>query len=169
MPDRDWDKELARIDKQLASLSDDQLVSPPAEIKRSGRDVALPTRPVARSAEPARTTTTLGVYARLTVSLALGVGMFLWPYPSRCGVGLAGYLAAIVVVTASGFWSSIWTWRHRAALAHTLSLLVILWGFVLASIQVLPRVGYAIPSALHPAAWSCQTSAPVAAPAAPKR
>jgi len=31
MADRDWDKELAKVDKQLASLSDEQLLgAPPA-------------------------------------------------------------------------------------------------------------------------------------------
>jgi hypothetical protein len=82
--------------------------------------------------------------------------MVLWPYPARCGVGLAGYLAAVAVVTASGVWSSVWTWRHRASKAHTLSLLLILWGLILGSIEVLPRIGYAKPDLAHPAGWVCQ-------------
>ena len=28
MPDRDWDKELAKVDKQMASLSDEALLQP---------------------------------------------------------------------------------------------------------------------------------------------
>jgi putative flippase GtrA len=86
----------------------------------------------------------------------VGVAMVLWPYPARCGVGLAGYLAAVAVVIASGVWSSVWTWRHRASKAHTLSLLLILWGLILGSIEVLPRIGYAKPDLAHPAAWVCQ-------------
>jgi hypothetical protein len=31
----------------------------------------------------------------------------------------------------------------------------VLWGLVLASIDVLPRTGYAIPTAAHPATWAC--------------
>jgi len=166
MADRDWDKELAKIDKQLASLSDEQLVTPPAKPAPSGRQ---PSAPAARAPAPAKesakgtaeargskTTTTFGVYARLTLSVALGVAMVIWPYPARCGVGLAAYLAAVVVVVSSGIWSAVWAWRHRAARAHTLSLLLILWGLVLGSIEVLPRVGYAVPTALHPAAWACK-------------
>jgi len=96
------------------------------------------------------------VYARLTLSVMVGVAMVIWPYPARCGVGLAGYLAAVAVVIASGVWSSVWTWRHRASKAHTLSLLLILWGLILGSIEVLPRIGYAKPDLAHPAAWICQ-------------
>ena len=48
-----------------------------------------------------------------------------------------------------------WTWRHRAAKAHTLSLLLVMWGLVLAGLDVLPRVGYAKATVEHPAKWSC--------------
>ena len=164
MADRDWDKELAKIDKQLASLSDEQLSGPPAKVAPAGREpaksAAAPAKQSAKAEavapKAAKTTTTLGVYARLTLSVALGVAMVVWPYPARCGIGLAAYLAAVVVVVSSGIWSAVWTWRHRAAHAHTLSMLLILWGLVLGSIEVLPRVGYAVPNALHPAAWACR-------------
>jgi len=69
---------------------------------------------------------------------------------------LAGYLAAVGVVVAGGLWSSVWTWRHRAAKSHTVSLLVLTWGLVLGAIEVLPRIGYAKPDANHPATWVCQ-------------
>ena len=161
MADRDWDKELAKVDKQLASLSDDALLGPPP-VATGGKGTAGGQRDArsekaSRSAasEPRRTSS-WGVYARLLLSVLLGVGIVLWPYPARCGVGLAGYLAAVGVVIASGIWSSVWTWRHRANKAHTLSLLLILWGLVLGSIQVLPRIGYAKPDLDHPAGWMCK-------------
>ena len=156
MADRDWDKELAKVDKQLASLSDQQLLKPDA----TGRK-AEPSQPSAKGKaavaepKPERTTTSFGVYGRLLLSLAAGVCMIAWPYEARCGVGLAGYLAAVGVVTASGFWSAVWTFRHRAPRAHMLALLIALWGLTLAAIEVLPRVGYAIPTDKHPATWTC--------------
>jgi hypothetical protein len=158
MADRDWDKELAKVDKQLASLSDDALLGPaPAT---AGKGAAPPRaakgEKASRAASEPRATSSWGVYARLTLSVLVGVAMVLWPYPARCGIGLAGYLAAVVVVIASGVWSSVWTWRHRASKAHTLSLLLILWGLVLGSIEVLPRIGYAKPDLAHPASWVCQ-------------
>jgi hypothetical protein len=60
------------------------------------------------------------------------------------------------VVVAAGGWTSVWTWRHRAGRAHHLAQLLIVWGAVLAAIEVLPRVGYATPTAAHPAIWACQ-------------
>lgn len=156
MPDRDWDKELAKVDKQLASLSDDKLLAPSPGTGK--RDVAPPAKGAARDVAGERGKTPWGVYARLTISVLLGVGMTMWPYPSRCGPGLAAYLAAVVVVITSGVWSAVWTWRHRASHAHMLSLLLILWGLVLGSMEVLPRVGYAKPDLSHPAAWSCPAS-----------
>ncbi len=160
MADRDWDKELAKVDKQLASLSDEALLGPPpATTGKTGGAAPSAKRGAAPAATPApataRPTSSWGVYARLTLSVAVGVAMLLWPYPARCGLGLAGYLGAVLVVVASGVWSSVWTWRHRAARAHTLSLLLILWGLVLGSIEVLPRVGYGKPDLNHPAAWVC--------------
>ena len=161
MADRNWDKELAKVDKQLASLSDDQLLgaSPAAPVapRDAGRSSAKaqPASP-ASPAKPVRETSAIGVYGRLLLALLVGAAMYIWPYPAKCGVGLMGYLAAVGVVIAGGLWASVWTWRHRASRAHTLSLLVVLWGLVLGAIQVLPRTGYAKPDANHPAAWLCQ-------------
>lgn len=146
MSDRDWDAELKKIDRQMERVSDEALF--PSK--------AAPT-PAAKAqvAEVQRTTSTFGVFARLSLAVALGVGMVFWPYAARCGLGLAGYLAAVGALVVSGVWSSVWTWRHRAARAHTLSLLLVLWGLILGAIDVLPRVGYAIPTAAHPAGWAC--------------
>ena len=169
---KDWDKEMAKIDKQLGSLSDDALLGP-TSVQLPGRPASPPqpsgkapkkSAPVSMSGEPGGTSS-LGVYARLTLSVVLGVAMVIWPYPARCGAGLGAYLAAVVVVVASGIWSSVWTWRHRASHAHMLSLLLILWGMVLGSIEVLPRVGYAKPDLQHPPGWVCPAPAPTPPPA----
>jgi hypothetical protein len=161
MADRDWDKELAKVDKQLASLSDEALLgsATPAPVGKGAREPArVPARsaPAEAASPAAKTTSAFGVYARLTLAVTVAAAMMIWPYPSKCGVGLIGYLAAIGVVVAGGLWSSVWTWRHRAARAHTVSLLVLTWGLVLGAIEVLPRIGYAKPDANHPATWVCQ-------------
>jgi hypothetical protein len=147
MPGSNWEKELAKIDKQLESMSDEAL---------------LPAKPTAGPAAKAeaqviqRETSTLGVMSRLLLATALGVGMVFWPYSARCGGGLFAYLGAVSVLMAAGTWSAVWTWRHRASKAHILSLLLILWGGTLAAMEVLPRLGYAIPTEAHPAAWMCE-------------
>jgi hypothetical protein len=148
-----WDKELAKVDRTLESLSDEALLPD---------DSAKQPSPAGRKArkdevrEQRHKTTTLGVLARLVLAVALGVGMLFWPYSARCGVGLFGYLGAASMVVVAGVWSSIWSWRHRSGQAHVLSLLLIVWGVILGATEILPRVGYAMPDAQHPAIWMCE-------------
>jgi hypothetical protein len=166
MADRDWAKELAKIDKQLESISDEALLPAPAPAAPAapaapGKGKGAPAKPAAKAEVPtdvaaARArTTTLGVMLRLLLAVLLGVAMLFWPYEARCGLGLAGYLGAVGAVVIAGGWSAVWSWRHRAGKAHVLSLLLVVWGLVLASMEVLPRVGYAKPDVSRPATWSC--------------
>ena len=143
--DRDWEAELAKIDRQIAATSPEKLAAragmPPVAAQK-----ALPAphkhRPMA-------------AWGRLLLGLALGVGMMFWPYPARCGPWLGLYLLGVTVLTAGGVWASVWTWRHRTPRAHVLALLLIIEGLVLAGLQILPKTGYARPDAGHPATWSC--------------
>ncbi|MFI5311349.1 MAG: hypothetical protein ACHQQ3_08965 [Gemmatimonadales bacterium] len=146
MSGRDWDAELKKIDRRLESVSDEALL--PVKGAKSPQE-----RAQAESVQ--RTTSTLGVFARLTLAVALGVAIVFWPYPARCGAWMVAYLGAVATLVTAGAWSAIWTWRHRAAKGHTLSLLLILWGLVLGAVDVLPRIGYAIPGANHPSYWMC--------------
>jgi hypothetical protein len=144
---RNWDDELKKIDRQLESISDEALL--PAK--------TAPT-PAARAEAVARqsSTSTLGVMLRLLLATALGVGILFWPYGTRCGLPLFGYLASAGLISAAGIWSSIWTWRHRSARGHVLSLALVLWGALLAANEILPRIGYAQPTPEHPAVWFCE-------------
>ena len=148
-----WDAELKKIDKQLESMSDSALI--PAAPKGAP--------PAAQAAVVAEreSTRTWPALLRLALATALAVGILFWPYPSQCGVGLAGYLIAVTAVTVGGLWSSVWTWRHRTARAHILSLLLVMWGLMLGAIEVLPRAGYAKADVRRPSGWLCT------APAAP--
>lgn len=141
-----WDKELAKIDKQLESMADETLL--PSSAAKTPEERAGVKDKQAR-------TKTLGVLARLTLSVALGVAMLLWPYDARCGLGLAFYLLAVVVVAGSGVWSAIWSWRHQSPRAHILSLLLVLWGLTLGAAEILPRTGYARPNPSRPTTWLC--------------
>jgi putative flippase GtrA len=155
----DWDKELAKIDKQLASMSDADLVAEPARPALPAGKGAAPAPRAAAASEPAVVGSryaTLGLYARFVLAVALGVGMMFWPYDAKCGPGLALYLGAVAAVIISGTWSAVWSWKHRAAKLHVLSLLLVTWGLVLGGLDVLPRSGYAKPTVLHPANWACK-------------
>ena len=147
MPDRDWDKELQKIDSKLESISDEALFPAPKTATPTERAQVVAQR---------EQTSTLAAVARLLLATALGIGIMFWPYSAKCGAGLAAYLAAVGVLGIAGVWSAVWTWRHRTARAHMLSLLLVLWGLVLAAVEVLPRAGYAKPTVDHPAVWTCE-------------
>jgi hypothetical protein len=118
---RDWDKEMAKIDKQLESVSDAQMFP-----EKKG---AAPAQK-AQVAADRETTKSWPAILRLAISVALGVGILFWPYATRCGFGLTGYLVAVTAV---------------------LSILLLAWGLVLGATEILPRIGYA----KQPLPWSC--------------
>jgi hypothetical protein len=144
---RDWDAELKKVDRVLESVSDEALLPTKA---------AETPQQKAQVVEKQKSTKTLGVMLRLLLAVALGVGIVFWPYDTRCGMGLFGYLAATGMVSLTGLWSAVWTWRHRSARGHMLSLLLVAWGGILAAREILPRVGYANPTEARPAIWFCE-------------
>ena len=147
MSDRDWSKELAKVDRQLESASDEAMFPAPRNATPTAR---------AQTIEVREKTSTVGAVLRLLLATALGVAMLFWPYDARCGLGLAAYLGATGVLLLAGAWSAVWTWRNRTGRAHTLSLLIILWGLVLGAVEILPRAGYAKPTLDRPAGWLCE-------------
>lgn len=149
MSARNWEKELAKIDKQMSSLSDQQLLSQTstADAPPGGR------APRAADAGEGPPPSRAGVLFRVGLAVALAVGVHFWPYSARCGLGLAGYLATLAVVIAAGAWAATSTWRGRMGRAHLLALLVAVWGISLSAVEVLPRIGYAKdPVRVH---WAC--------------
>lgn len=152
-----WDEELKKIDKQLEGMSDSALIPAPAK--------GAPPAAKAAVAAQRESTRTWPAFLRLALATALAIGILFWPYPSQCGVGLAGYLAAISVVTVGGLWSSVWTWRHRTARAHILSLVLVAYGLILGAMEILPRTGYAKADTARPG-FSC-TAPTTPAPTTP--
>lgn len=146
-PPRDWDKELADIDKVIARMPS-QGAAPAPSTPAAALPGARTAAPPAPSGGKMAAVTT---WLRVILGVALAVGITQWPYASACGLNLMVYLGAIGVVVLAGLWSSISSWRRRLGFAHTLSLLVLLWGLVLAAREVLPRAGYA----KHVRTWSC--------------
>lgn len=180
MADRNWDSELAKIDKQLASISDDQLAASASAATAgaasgAGRSGIAGAQRLPAGA-PSAPAPTISVGRRWTgwvkslIALAAAAGLMFWPWPAQCGTPLIGYTAATGVAALLGVWAAVGTWRHRLALAHMLSLLVVAWGIVLGAREVLPRVGYAIPTEQHGASWKCEiqpsTTSPEGEPAA---
>jgi hypothetical protein len=171
MSDRNWEQELAKIDKQLASVSDEQLLAQSAPTRAP---LAAPGAKNAPAPKPSATvaSTPSGrswvAWVQLTVAIAAGVGLWFWPWNTRCGLNAISFTAATGAVSALGLWSAIGSWRHRQGAAHVLSFFVMIWGLVLGAREVLPRVGYAIPTAERSAGWGCEAPAiPATVPTVP--
>jgi hypothetical protein len=137
--ERDWDREMREVDKLLAKL--------PEADPTLGRGV--PTVPVSRPGHgaiqgtgvgPARGKAWVTTWMRVGLGVALGVGMLVWPYTHACGLKLVFYLIGATTLTIAGVWTALSSWRRRLGWAHTLSIVLIIWGLALAGRQVLPRV-----------------------------
>jgi len=180
MSDRNWEAELAKIDKQLASVSDEQLLAErnAAQAPKSGvtRSPVMDARMGTQGAQAARVAAppsasvaapdgTWRSWLKVAVAVAAAAGLMFWPWPARCGLPLIGFTAATGGVALLGLWSAVGTWRHRLGVAHVASVLVTAWGIALGAREVLPRVGYAIPTLERPGQWSCEGLPP--APSAP--
>jgi hypothetical protein len=145
-PPRDWDKEMAAIDKVIA-----QQPAPPAGKPALSGGSA----PTARSGSPAPVfrsgRATLTAWVRVALGVAVAVGVTQWPYLHACGLPAYGYVAAAGGVVLAGLWGAVTSWSRRMGLAHVVSLLVALWGAVLVGAAVLERTEYVA----KPGVWRC--------------
>jgi hypothetical protein len=83
------------------------------------------------------------VRAWVGLGAALALAMPFWPYAKAYSWGLLLYMFAVAMVIVAGIWSARLTWITRLAVAHTLAVTIVLWGFTLATAETLPRIGYA--------------------------
>jgi len=145
--ERDWDREMAEVDKLLAKLPDaDPTLGRPLPGKANPQ-AGIPTvrnAPAAGGDVGARGRVT--TWIRVLLGLALGIGMLAWPYTHGCGLKLIFYLIGAGTVTVAGVWSALSSWRRRLGRAHVLSIAVTVWGLVLAAREILPRTIYQQPN-----------------------
>lgn len=144
---RNWDRELADIDKVIAKLPAQP--GSPAPAARGAGAGAPVTGPA--TSPPVRRRDRAATWIWMLLGLSLSVVLPLWPYANTCGTGLFGYLAVIAVLIISAILGLRASWRARRGRANALAVLVLLWGLTLAAATVLPRIGYAHTSAT----WSC--------------
>jgi hypothetical protein len=143
---RNWDKELADIDKAIAR----QPAPPAPPAGTAATRVAPP---------PRRFVALTWFWTALAVVLAIALP--LWPNDKSCGLRLVFYLGAAGIALLMGVLGALSSWSYRRGLAHVLSLLAIVWAGVMAAREILPRAGYA----RQELTWSCPEAAPVDTPA----
>jgi hypothetical protein len=138
---RNWDREMADIDKAIAKNTL-PAGSAPAPTSRASVPVGAPVR---------RRSVAL-TWFWVLLALALAAALPLWPYERSCGLRLTFFLGAAGVTGLIGLLGALASWSHRRGLAHVLSLLVIVWAAVVGLREILPRVGYARVART----WTCE-------------
>jgi hypothetical protein len=145
---RNWDRELADIDKVIAKGSVPAAGGPVPAARGSGVPVGAPV--------PRRSVALTWFWVVLAVALAAALP--LWPYQRSCGLQLMFFMGATGVTALIGLLGALASWANRRGFAHVVSLGVILWSAAIGLREVLPRVGYAKSART----WTCE-----AAPAGP--
>lgn len=142
---RNWDKELADVDKAIAR----QPVPPAPAAGTVGT----------RAAQPSRRLVAL-TWFWTALALILAIALPLWPNDKSCGLRLVFYLGAAGIALLMGVLGAMSSWSYRRGLAHVLSLLAIVWAGVMAAREILPRAGYA----RQELTWSCPEAPPTDPP-----
>ncbi len=137
---RDWDKELADIDRAIAKQPASPVPGAPPTARR--RFVAL-------------------TWFWTGLAIVLAVALAVWPYDKNCGLRLIFFIGAGGIALLAGVLGALASWAHHRGLAHFISLLVILWAGVMVIREILPRAGYARESR----DWTCPPPPPVPNPA----
>ncbi len=139
---RNWDKELADIDKVIAS--DKALPTGSAAPARVMGNDAGAMQQSSRPMSPATRKRDLAwVWLRALIGIGAVAALPFWAYPKACGAFLYLYLAATSAVTLFGLWTMHGAWTHRRAMAHIGGFVVFLGGLSFTLIQILQRTSYA--------------------------
>ncbi len=142
----DWSTQLKKIERQF-----DGIPTPPTESQlRIEREHERRDKMRRLQREEV-----FGAASRVMLVMSLGLAMNAWPYDRTCGGGLIAYMAASAAIVAGGIWATVGTWHRRAPKLHAAALLVVAWGLVLITAQVLPRAGYSELNARNGPAWRC--------------
>ena len=156
---RDWDKQMAEIDRLMAKSgppAPPSQAGPPATAPSPSTAPAAARRDAPASAAPRGAVAMtrgglLGLWALALMGPLGAASLAIWPYAKGCGTMLAVYLVGVAAVAGAGIWTMRASWVARRGLPHLLGLATLLAALGLAALEILPRVGYAA-TALT---WGC--------------
>jgi hypothetical protein len=143
---RNWDRELADIDKVIAKGS----------VPAAGGSVPAPAGrgPGVLAGAPVPRRSVALTWFWVLLAVALAAALPLWPYQRSCGLQLMFFMGATGVTALVGLLGALASWASRRGLAHVVSLTVILWSALVGLREVLPRVGYAKTART----WTCEAA-----------
>jgi hypothetical protein len=152
---RDWDKEMAAIDKVIAKGG---YVAPGAGAPAPAPSGGAAPAPAPSRGVPAGSRAWMGIWVRTLLGLPLAFGLWVWPWTRFCGFNLYWYLSAVFVLALSGIWVMLVSWRGRSGLSHILGLVMLGFAAWLGASEILPRTGYAKAQKV----WACPVGSPPA-------
>jgi hypothetical protein len=147
-PPRDWNRELADIDRV---------------IEKGPGPAGTPALLPAPGSPPVAKGSVARTWFWVVLALLLAVALPIWPYGKACGLQFFFFLGAATLALLAGVAGALSSWATRRGLAHLLALFVVVWAGAMVASEVLPRVGYAA----HSKTWLCPaTPEPAPPPAA---
>ncbi len=139
---RDWDKELAEVDKLIAGLGGQQPAAAPPPVPQRTAPGAAQVLGERRASSARREALRTWLWFVLAAGLGTALTWF-WPYAVDCDIPLYGFLAAGFIFLVASAWSTIQSWRTHSTIPHFLSIAMLFWAAWLGGREVLPRIGYA--------------------------
>jgi len=159
---RNWDRELADIDRVIAQQQSNAPAGGSAPVGGSPPVPAAPRPTVPAGVAPPRRRSVALTWFWVALAVGLAGALVIWPYQRSCGLELFFYLGAAGITALVAVLGALASWSHRRPFAHVLALVVMAWAATVAVREVLPRVGYARTART----WMCEatgTTAPTSA------
>ncbi|HRP07622.1 MAG TPA: hypothetical protein PLL69_03955 [Gemmatimonadales bacterium] len=164
MTARDWDKELAKIDKLMgqdggsgprpAATGDEKRPqATTGDTRRQDATAGDGTAIFRRQSSPAVAASPLAAWGIAILGALGAAGLSVWPYAHGCGIWLIVYLVGVLAVFGSAIWTMRRAWTSRRGVVMVLGVLILIASLTLAAREVLPRVGYASTTLT----WNCTT------------
>jgi hypothetical protein len=146
---KDWDKQMAEIDRAIAKGGGAPPSGPPARV------AAGAPAPMSGGGGSAAVTTRrrdlAAVWSRAALGTAGAAALPFWPYSKTCGTLLYVYLIGGAAVAAAGVWTMRGAWTHRRGVASAVGVLILMAGLGLVAFEVLRHTSLFA----HPLSWTC--------------
>jgi len=154
--DRDWDREMAKIDRLIGKEAPPPAPNPTSRLP-AAPDTAASRAPERKTSAPVAQVPVAGGGLRVWLTTLLGpvgiAALAMWPYGTTCGTWLWVYLLGVLAVFGASLMAMRAAWQHRRPVAMAVGVLTLIAALGLAAMIVLPRVGYAAASLT----WTCST------------
>ncbi len=155
--DRDWDREMAKIDRLIGKEAPPQTAPSPTSRPPVPNAANASRAPERKASAPIAHAPVASGGLRVWLTTLLGpvgiAGLLMWPYGTTCGTWLWVYLVGVLAVFGAALMTMRAAWQHRRPVAMAVGVLTLIAALGLAAMIVLPRIGYAAVSLT----WTCST------------